>query len=118
MHPIQDNGERGSVVEQLLEMFYRLLFSEVQTELPKQLLVDVALFDVWDIRVRHERDQVQDQVRAFPQDREGGEAVLFEARVVHRLDTAHGVDHLLADLDGRSEWFGVTSEDVAKIHWG
>ena len=75
------------------------------------------MFDMRDVGVDHECDQVENEVRALAEDGEGGEAVLFEARVVHRLDAAHGVDHLLADLDGRSEWFGVTSEDVAKIDW-
>ena len=115
MHPIQHHRKRRRIIQQPLKMLDRLLLRHLQAELAEHLLVHVALLDVRDVCVRHERDEVENEVRALAEDGEGGEAVLFEARVVHRLDTAHGVDHLLADLDGRSEWFGVTSEDVAKI---
>lgn len=99
MHSVQDDCEWRRVVQQLLEMFYGLFFGHVQTEFAEYLLVHIAVFDVGDVSVGHEGHQVEDEVRAFPEDREGCEAELLEAGVMHGLYAAHGIDHFLAHLD-------------------
>ena len=74
MHPIQHDRKRRRIIQQPLKMLDRLLLRHLETELPQQLLVDVAVLDVRDVRVRHERDEVEDEVRALAEDRECGEA--------------------------------------------
>jgi len=71
--------------------------------------------DVGDVAADHERDEVEQERAALAEDGEGRAAERLEASVVRRLDAAHGVDHLLAELDGRHEWLGVAAEDVAKV---
>ena len=84
MHPVQYDRERRDVVQQLLEVLDRLLFGHLQTELAEHLLVHVALLDVRDVGVDHERDQVEDEVRALPEDRKGREAKRLEALPIQR----------------------------------
>ena len=46
---------------------------------------------------------------------EGGVAELAELLVVLRVDPAHGLDHLFAELHGRRQRLGITAEDVTKV---
>lgn len=118
MHPVQHNRDGRDIVEQLLEVLDRLLLCEVQAELAQHLFMDVPVFDVRDVCVDHQGNQVQDEVGALPQDAERSEAKILEACVVDGLHAAHCIIHLFADLDGRCERFGVASENVTEVDYG
>ena len=97
-------------------MLDRLLLREVQAELAEDLFVYVTVFDMRDVGVHHQRNQVQNEVGALAKDRERGKTEVLEACIVDRLDATHGVDHLFANFDWWREWLGVTAEDVTKIN--
>lgn len=97
-------------------MLNRLLLREIQAKFAEDLLVYVAMFDMRDIGVHHQRYQVQDEVGTLAKDGERGKTEVLEACVMNRLDATHGVDHLLANFDWWREWFGVTTEDVTKVN--
>jgi hypothetical protein len=46
------------------------------------MLMHVLMLDIWDIRVNHQRNQVQYQVLAFPENAEHRKAEIFEACIV------------------------------------
>jgi len=46
---------------------------------------------------------------------EGGVAELAELLIVLRVDAAHGLHHLLAELHGRGERLGIAPQDVAEV---
>ena len=96
-------------------MLYSLLFRQVEAELSQYLFMHVSMLDVRDVSVDHEGHQVENQVRALPQNGESSEAKLLETCVVHGLDTAHRIYHLLADLHWRCERFGISTENVSEV---
>ena len=106
-----------TVLNQGLEAPDRLLFTHPQREpLPDLLDRLVGLgADIWDVGVRHEREQVEDEVAGFAQGGVGSEAVLLEGGVVGGVGAAHGVDHFFGELDGWRHGFGVAAEDVAEV---
>lgn len=83
MHSVQDDGERRRIVQELLKVLACLVVRKVQAELAEDLFVHVSVLDMWDVGVSHERDQVEYEICAFSQNREGGEAEALEAGVVH-----------------------------------
>src|ERR1700709_1856510 len=78
----------------------------------------VPMFDVGDIRIHHESDQVENEIGAFPQDSVGREAEVFESGIMRRLCTTHAIHHLFAYFHLRWKWFGVATENVTKINCG
>jgi len=78
----------------------------------------VAVLNVRYVRVNHQRDKVEYQVRAFAKDAERGKAKVLEPGVMGRLRAAHSVDHLFTHFDGRWERFRVSTENVAKVDYG
>ena len=75
----------------------------------------VAMFDMRDVGVHHQRNQVQNEVGALAKDRECCETKVLETSVVDRLYAAHCVYHFFADLDGWCERFRIPSEDISEI---
>lgn len=98
-------------------MFDGFLFCKIQSEFLLDLFVYIAVFDIWNVGVYHQGDQVQDKVCAFTQDGECCEAKVLETCVVLRLRSSHAINHLLADFDRWWEGFGISAEDVAEVHW-
>ena len=117
MHSVEDNREGGYIVEQLLEMFNRLLLGKIQTELSKDLLVHVSMLDMRDVRVDHEGHQIENKARVLPENRKGCETELLEASIVYRLDATHGVDHFLAYFHWRGKGFRISSKNVSEIDY-
>ena len=109
MHPIQHSRKRRNIIQQLLKMLNRLFLRHLQTELSQYLFMYIAMFDMRDVRIYHEGNQVENEVGGFAEDGEGGETEVFEAGIVDGLDAAHGVYHFFADFDGRGKWFGVSA---------
>lgn len=63
-------------------MLDSLFLRQVQSELFLNLFVDVSMPDIGDIRIYHERDEIEDEVCALAEDREGREAERLETVVV------------------------------------
>ena len=99
-------------------MLNRLLFCKVEPEFFLELFVHIAVLDVRDVRIDHEGDQIQDQVRTLPQNRERCVTKVFKPRVVRGLRTTHPIDHLLTNFDLGGKWLGITPQNVSEIHWG
>jgi hypothetical protein len=77
--------------------------------------VDIPVFNIGDVRVDHESDQIEYEVRALPENAESCKAEVFETRIVRRLCTSHSVHHFLAHLDRRWEGFRITSQNISEI---
>lgn len=75
------------------------------------------MFDVGNVGIHHEGDKVEYEVGTLPQDGEGRKAKVLESCVMDGLYAAHGIEHLLAYLDRRSERLGISSKDISKIDW-
>lgn len=116
MNPVQNHRKITRLVQQCFKMLDRLFLSQIQPEFVLELLVHVAVLDVRDVRIHHESDEVENEVRGLPEDGKRGEAERAEARIVCRVGTAHGIDHLFAYLNSWWEGLGVSSKDVAKIN--
>lgn len=116
MHPIQDCSKWRYVIKKSIKMFDRILIGQVQPKLAQNLLVHISVSHIWNVRVHHQRQQIENQVRALAKDDEGRETEAFEPAVVDRLGSTHGVDHLLADLHRRSKDLGISTEDVPEIN--
>jgi len=82
VYPVQENSQVGSLVQESFEIFYGFLFSEIQAEFLLNLLVDIAMLDVWDIGIHHKCHQVQYEICTFTKSRERGETKAFEACIV------------------------------------
>ena len=115
MHPIQDSGKGRHVIEKSVEMFDRILVGQIQSKLPQNLLVHISMSDIRDVCVYHQREQVENQICAFAKDDESRETETLETAIVNGLDSAHCVDHLLAELYWGSENLRVSSEDVPEV---
>ena len=63
-------------------MLDRLLLRQVQAELVLNLLMHVSVFDIRDVGVHHERNQVEEKVGALPEDAKRRKAEVFKACVV------------------------------------
>lgn len=74
------------------------------------------MFDIGDVGVDHESNQIQNQIRAFAQDAEGCEAEMLESRIVGRVCTAHSVHHFFAHFDWWGEWLWITSENETEVN--
>jgi len=96
-------------------MFDSFLLCEVQPEFLLKLFVHIAMFDIWDVCVHHEGDQIEDEVGAFPEDTVCSETEILEASIMWRLCTTHAVDHFFAYLDLRRKWFWVSTENISEI---
>lgn len=97
-------------------MFDRILVSQVQSELPQNLLMHISVGDIRDVGIHHQRKQVEYQVRALAKDDESRETEALEPAVMNRLGPTHGIDHLLADLHWRSKDLRISSENVPKVN--
>lgn len=97
-------------------MFYRFLLGKVKPELVLQLLVNIAMLDILDVRVDHKRDEVKYQIRRLPQNGKGGEAEGLETRIMGRGGSAHPFHHLLTELDRRREGLRIATKDVTKVN--
>ena len=75
------------------------------------------MFDVRNVGIDHESDQVEDKVSTLAQNSECCEAEVLEARIVNRLYTTHGIQHLLAYFDGWCERLGISPKDVSEINY-
>jgi len=108
---------RGRYVDQILHVTKGLLVVEIQPEFVLHLPHRLVRFqgDVRNARVAHECEQVQNQIGVSSEMEEGGVAELAELLVVLRVDPAHGLDHLLAELHGRRQRLGIAAEDVTKV---
>lgn len=109
MYPVQHDRNIRRLVQQRLKMLDGLLLRQIEPKLLLYLFMHVAVLDIGDIRVDHEGDEVEHEVRALAQDGEGREAEVLEARVVWGLGTAHAVDHLLADFDWGREGLWISA---------
>jgi hypothetical protein len=116
MESVKYHGNVRSFIQQNFEMFDSFLLCEVQPEFLLELFVHIAMFDVRDICVHHEGDQVEDKVSAFPEDTVRSEAEILEACVMRRLCTTHAVDHFFAYFDLRRERLWVSTEDVSEVN--
>jgi hypothetical protein len=113
--PIKHNIEVARLFKQCLKVLYRLLLSDIESELLQKVTMDIAMLDIRDVCVDHECDEVQNEVGRLAQNRERGKTVRPEASVVRGLCTAHCIDHLLADLDGGWIRLWVTAKYVPEI---
>lgn len=116
MKSVKHHGNVRSFIQQNFKMFDRLLLCEVQAEFLLKLFMHIAVFDVWDVCVHHEGDQVEDKVGAFPEDAVCSEAEILEACVMWRLCTTHAVDHFFAYFDLRREGLWVSTKDVSEVN--
>jgi hypothetical protein len=112
---IKHSIEVARLFEQCLEVLYRLLLGDIESELLQKVTMDIAMLDIRDICVHHECDKVQNEVGGLAQNSERGKAVRPEASVVRGLCTSHCIDHLLADLDSGWIRLWVTAKYVPKI---
>lgn len=115
MEPIYHLREITPLIQKRLKLLDRLLLRQLQQKLLLYLLMHVPVLDIRYVRIDHEGDEVEDQIRRFTEDGEAGEAEVLEARVVHGLGAAHRVDHFFANFDGGWEGLGVTTEDVSEV---
>lgn len=118
MYPVQYHRDIRGLIQQRLKVLDRLLLRQIQPKLLLDLLMHVAVLDVRYVRVNHQSDKVEYQVRAFAKDAEGGEAKVLEPGVMGGLRAAHSVDHFFTHFDGRREGFRVSTENVAKVNYG
>lgn len=116
MHPIQDSSKRRYVVQKSVKMFDRILVYQIQPKLAQNLLVHISVGNIRNIRVHHQRKQIENQVGALSEDDESRETEALEAAVVDRLSSTHRIDHLLADLDWRSENLRVSAQDISEVN--
>ena len=116
MKSVKHHGNVRSFVQQNLEMFDSFLLCEVQPEFLLKLFVYVAMFNVWDICVHHEGDQVEDEVRAFSKDAVRSETEILETCIMWRLRSTHAVDHFFAYLDLWRKWFWISTKNVSEIN--
>lgn len=56
MYPIKHCGQIRRFVQQRLEVLDSVFLCQIQTELLLDLLMNVAMFDIWYIRIYHECD--------------------------------------------------------------
>ena len=91
------------------------LLRQIEPKFVQKVLMNVAMLDVGNVRVHHQRDQVDDQIRMLPEDRESRVAEPIEPLVVRRLRPAHRLDHLFAELYGRREGLWIAPENVPEI---
>lgn len=115
MEPIHHLREITSLIQKCLKLLDSLFLRQLQQELLLDLFMHVSVLDIRYIRVDHEGDEVEDQVRRFAQDGEASEAEVLEACVVHGLGATHGVDHFFADFDSGWEGLRVPTEDVPEV---
>ena len=116
MDSIEDYCEVGRFIQQGFKVLDGFFFREIKSELLLYLLVNVPMFDVGNIGIHHESNQVKDQVGALAENSESREAEILEPRVVGRSCAAHSIYHLLAYLDWGRERFGVAAQNVAEIN--
>ena len=116
MESVKYHGNVRSFIQQNFEMFDSFLLCEVQPEFLLELFVHIAMFDVWDICVHHEGDQVEDKVGAFPEDTVCSETEILEACVMRRLCATHAVDHFFAYLDLRGKGLWVSPKDISEVN--
>ena len=74
------------------------------------------MFDIRDISIHHERDQVKNEVSTLAKDCECGEAKVLESGIMSRSRPTHSVYHFFAHFHWRRKWFGVATQNVAKIN--
>ena len=115
MHPIQYGGEWRHVIEKSVKMFNRILIGQIQPELAQNLLMHISVGNIWNVCVYHQREQVENQVRALSKDDECCETETLEAAVVDGLGATHGVHHLLANLHRRCKDLWVPTEYIPEI---
>ena len=70
---------------------------------------------VRDIRINHEGDEVENEISTLSKDAERGKAKIREACIVLRVHTAHAINHLFANLDGRRIQLRIMPKYVAKV---
>jgi len=107
--------EVGRLVQECLKVLHRVFFREIQKEFLLQQFVYITAFNVRDICINHEGDEVEDEVCTLPKDAECGKAEVREARIVLRMHTAHAVNHLFANLDGGWIQFWIVTKYVAEV---
>jgi len=93
-----------------------LLFRQIKSELLLYLLMNIPMLDVRNIRVHHQGDQVQYQVRTFPEDAERCEAKVLEACIMRGLCTPHAINHLFTYFYRRWEGLGVAPKDIPEVN--
>ena len=116
MYTIKDHRKIGRLIQEGLEVLDSLFFSEVKPEFFLYLFMDIPMFDIRNIGIHHERNQVKDEIGAFAKDGERGKAKMFEPGIMCRSCSAHSVYHFLAHLNRRREGFRVSAQNVAKIN--
>lgn len=116
MDSIEYNREIAGFIQQRLEVFDCLLLTQIQSELFLDLLMDVAMSDIGDIRINHESNEVEDQVSTLAKNSECRETERFETGVVCGGRSTHAIDHFFANFNGRREGFRISSEDIAKVN--
>lgn len=63
MHYIENKRKVRGLVEKGLKVLDRLLLAQVESEFVQKMLVHVTVFYIWDIRIDHKRNKVEDEVR-------------------------------------------------------
>jgi len=82
VHDVKNKRKVRSLIEQRLEVLDGLFLTQVEAKLVQEVLVHVTMFDVWDVRIDHERNKVEDEVGRFSQDNKCCETKLIKAGVV------------------------------------
>ena len=76
----------------------------------------ISMGNIWDVRIHHQREQIEDQVSALSKDDESRETETLEPAVMDGLGPPHGIDHLLADLHWRGKHLRISTQDVPEVN--
>ena len=119
MQPINNHGEDRirRVLNQCIKMPDRILLAHLQMKSLFNLqhhLIRLQL-DIRNVGIDHQTEQIEDQIRGFPERGVSCKAVLLELLILLGRGPTHAVDHFLAELHGWREGLWVSAEDEAKV---
>ena len=109
MNSVQHDCEVRRLIQQGFEVFDRLFLGKIQSKLLLDLFVHIAVFDVRNVGIHHQGNQVKNEICTLAENRESREAEIFEPGIMGGLRTTHAIHHFLANLDRGREWLRVTS---------